>query len=172
MAARLFMQEHWSAERTIISILIMLALFLSGMTAGRELALFNAPNSFVAEAAGFVAPPLSFILGMIAWQSLTMISLLIRLIGRVLKRSKDQPIVDSIRQGSPEEAIRELRNKAWVMVAVHLMIFCPVGAIVGLAVGINALPSALLQFGLLGLLYGGAMYGLAKADLLPLADEL
>jgi hypothetical protein len=165
------MQDHWTAERTVISILCMFTVFLSGMAAGRELALFNAPNSFLAEAAGFAAPPLSFIIGLIAWQGLTLITLLCRLIWRILTRGKNQSVADAVRQGSPEEGNRELRNKAWVMIAVHLAFYCPAGILVGIAGGLTTLPSALLQFGLLGLLYGGAMYGLAKADLLPLADD-
>jgi len=165
------MQEHWSIKRTLLSVVCMFTVFLSGAAAGRALAIFNAPNSFLATAAGFVAPPLSFILGMIAWQGLTMISLLIRLIFRLLKRAKGQPVLDAIRKDSAQDLGLELRKKAWVMIAVHLAIYCPAGAIVGLAAGLNVLPSALIQFGLLGLFYGSVMYGLVKADLLPLADE-
>jgi hypothetical protein len=141
-----------------------LALFAGGAAAGGALAEVFAPDSWIAEAAGFFALPLAFVAGLQAWYGLALFGVMLRLFGR-LWGSRD-------RAARHQPGGKESLPGAFVFLPFASVAGAAAGIVVGVASPVHAVWLVAMVYWFVGTGHGALAWGLARRGLLTPPESI
>lgn len=154
-----------SSPSPVFAALFSMVLFLGSGIGGAWLGRHMAPGSVVANLLGFLMLPMAFLVGMQLWMGAAILAWLVRLVFR-----RPRP-PSTIMASMPREGAGETRSGAWVFVVVCPLFTLPAGLVTGwLSESYRILP-VLGLYAAVGLLFGIAVWQLAKRGYIDLLEE-
>jgi hypothetical protein len=152
-------REHAAARRQ--GGLLLAALFLGGGLAGLALAVWLAPDSGIAAAAGLLALPAAFVAGLYVWLGLALITTLIRLI---------LPRRGAVARPETLAAARDPRRGSGAFLPFSVLAALAAGLIVGVLPSSRSFLLSITCFLALGIAYGRLLAGSVRSGRIPSPD--
>jgi len=152
-------RRHGIAEtRPLLAAVVAIALFLFGGLVCAWLPRWLAPDSDLAAFVSFLALPAAFMISMLLWQGVTLVTGLFRLITQG-------------RQGLRNAtATGALARKAWLLIPLPIVFSTAAGVAAGL-LGDSGLLLTVGAYALAGGAYGVLCFGLGRAGMLPILED-